>query len=273
MAAQNYSNLKMEVIDQIAQRELEFMMKLVPTVTDVSRLAIPGSSSISFPKLSSFTVNDRAFGAADTEQTLSDTKDTLLLDKNKIVSFIIDAADDTQATIDAMSENAKRAASAIARQVDTDIIALLEASSNTATTAADITRDVVLEMQEFLFDAEGRIEDMVLVVGNDQHSALLKIAEFTEHQVYNGLGQVAPNQSGQLGTVYGVPVIRHSGLAANRYYMYNKEGVAYGSQRSLRMESEQAISFGTGARRVATDHLYGVQELQGGDLIIKDGNA
>lgn len=279
MAAQNYANLKQDLIASVVQRELEFQAKLLPTVTNVSQFAVPGSKSVAFPKLSSFTVNSRAFGAADTEQTLTDATDQILLDKNKIVSWIIDSKDAMQTTINAQSENAKRASAALARQIDDDILGVLESDGvATATVSALITRDVILEMQESLFDREAELDRLVLVVGNAQYSELLKISEFTEHQIYGPNNAIS---GGQVGTVYGMPVIRRSGIASDRYYMYDSEGVGFAMQVGPQMDSEKDIQFGTGAMRFAMDALYGVDSLQRGEkgvaagesaLIVKDGN-
>lgn len=280
MAAQTYPNLKQDLIASIVQRELEFQTKLLPTVTNVSQFAVPGAKSISFPKLSSFTVNSRAFGAADTEQTLTDTFDQLLLDQNKIVSWIVDAKDDVQTTIGAQAENAKRAASAHARDIDNNLVSVIEAAGRTdwGITAGDITRDIILDMQEGYFDAEGNEGDAVLVVSNDQHKALLKITEFTEHQIYGPNDAI---RAGQIGTVYGMPVIRRSGLAASTYYLYGKEAVAAGFQSGPQMDSEKDIQYGTGAMRFAMDVLYGLKAMRLNEkgagvaesaLIFKDNN-
>lgn len=278
MAADTYPNLKQEVIASLVQRELEFKSKLLPTITDVSNFAVPGASSVSFPKLDSFTANNRAFGAADTEQNLTDTKDQILLDKNRIVSWIVDAKDEVQTSINNVAETAKRAASALARDIDNEIVTMLEADGQATTTAGVISRDIILEMRESLFDAEAEEDSMVLVVGNDSESELLKIAEFTRHDVYG------PNEAirnGRLGTIYGMPVIRRSGIGASTYYMYAKEGAAYAAQSGPQMDSEKDIQYGTGAMRFAMDILYGVDSLQRGlkgagatesALIFKDNN-
>lgn len=278
MAAQNYANLKQDLIASVVQRELEFQAKLLPTVTNVSQFAVPGAKSVAFPKLSSFTVNSRAFGAADTEQTLTDTTDVIQLDQNRIVSWIIDSKDALQTTINAQAENAKRAAAAHARSIDDYILGVLESDGVPTTTLGAITRDIILEMQQSLFDREAELDRMVLVVGNDSYSELLKIAEFTEHQIYG------PNQAisgGQVGTVYGMAVIRRSGIGANTYYMYDSEGVGFAMQAGPQMDSEKDIQYGTGAMRFAMDVLYGCDSLQRGEkgvaagqsaLIVKDGN-
>ena len=72
---------KQEVIAAIVQKELKFAAKLAGYVTDVSQFAQKGMNQVSFPKLTSFTVQKRATGVAGDIQALTATKDTLALDQ------------------------------------------------------------------------------------------------------------------------------------------------------------------------------------------------
>ena len=281
MAANAYPNLKQDLIASVVQRELEFKAKLLPTVTNVSQFAVPGSKSISFPKLSSFTVESRAFGAsASTDQVLADTLDQINMDQNKIVKWIVDAKSDVQTTIGNFTESAKRAASAHSRDLDSFIVSILESDSRTDWGAAtgNITRDIILDMQNAAFDAEAEEDELVLVVSNDQHKALLKISEFTSQEIY---GDNVAVRAGRIGTLYGMPVIRRSGLAAQTYYMYAKSGLAVGIQAGPDMDSEKAVDYGAGAMKHVMDILYGGDSLQRGEkgaaagegaLLFKDNN-
>lgn len=281
MAANTFPNTKAAVIANVAQRELEFQAKLLASVRNVSSFARPGSKSIDFPKLTSFSVEDRAFGAvAPSDQLLTDTTDQLLLDKNKIVKWIIDAKDDLQTEINNTTETVKRAASALARQVDADIQAELEIVGQVEATAVGvITRDIILEMRETLLDAEADESKMTLVVGNDQEKELLKISEFNNQDIYG------PNRvirAGQIGTLYGMPVLRRSGLGANTYYMYDADGIAFGWQAAIAMDSDKDLDYGVGSMKHVMDMLYGVRGLQLGQgptagatesaFVVKDAN-
>ena len=100
MAAQNLANTKNDLIISFVQKELKERINLLQTVTDYSAFAVKGAQSISVARLSSFTVADRAFGAAAAEAALTDDKDTIALDKNKIILFPVDKADEIQSSID-----------------------------------------------------------------------------------------------------------------------------------------------------------------------------
>lgn len=250
---------KNEIITSLVQKELVFASKLLPTVTDVSMFAIKGASSISFPKFSSFTVVDRASGVQGDASVLTALKDTMSLDFNAYVAYIIDSSDEIQSSVEVQSLFAQRAAGAHARYVDTQILNTLVAGAGLDVGAAPITRDFILDMREYVLGTgKGNAAQTVLVIPPDQEKAMLKIAEFTENQVYGA----ATIMSGQIGMVYGIPVIVHYGMTAASALMYDKDGIAVGFQAAPKMSEQGANEYGSGAKRVAIDQLFGTLVLE-----------
>jgi len=269
---------KQDLIAARVQRELQFAAKLFPIVTDVSQFAVKGAKSIAFPKLGSFTAVDRASGTAGDATVIASTIDTLDLDKKPYVAWIVDPNDEIQSTLNFQLEAAGRAASAHGRRLDNDIITELETVGVATAVAGDITRDIVLDMREQYLENEGLMDMASFVVSVDQEKALLKVDEFTRNDVY---GPNSVIRAGQIGTLYGIPVLRHSGLGASTYYLVGKDGICAGFQRQPAMGSQDANEYGVGAQRWAMDTLYGVQGKQLGEkgvlatespLIIKDAN-
>ena len=271
--------LSAELILATVQKELAFAAKLRGQISDVSAFAEPGKDQISFPKLSSFTVVDRAAGVAGDATALTDTKDTLDLDFNAYVAWIIDSKSKMQTSIDAELQNAARAAAAQGRYVDTQIIAEAETVGNAITTVSPlVTRDVILEMQEELLLRNADIDKLSFWINPTQRTALLKIEEFTRADAY-GSSNIP---GGVVGSVFGVPVIMHNGLSSTQYFMVEKEGMAIGFQKGLSMDEQGSNEYGVGAKRKAMDQLFGVQGLQLGEqgvgaaesaLVSKDNNA
>lgn len=268
---------KQDLVAAMVQRELAAQAKLMRTVTDVSTFAVKGAKSISFPKLTSFTITNRASGAQGDASQLTAAVDKLDLDQNAYCAWIIDSFDLAQTTIEAELAFAQRAASAHGRYVDSRIVATLEAAGVATATVGAITRDIVLEMREALLTRNANLNALKLVLGVDSESDMLKISQFTEAQIYGSSNVPA----GVIGSVYGVEVIVSNLVGANTYYMYESEGIAIGFQRSPQMSEQSANEFGTGAKRVAMDQLFGTKGLQLGvngvgaaesALIVKDGN-
>lgn len=251
---------KQDLIAAVVQKELMFQAKLMAYVTDVSAFCVKGAKSISFPKLTSFTVINRASGVAGDSSVLTSSVDTIQLSFNAYVAWIIDSMDEVQSTLSAQLEFAQRAASAMGRYVDTQILAVAESDAGLDVGSSPITRDLILSMREQIAKSNGNLDQTVLVIGPDQEKEMLKIAEFTQAQIYGGA--VIPN--GVIGRVYGTPIVLHNGVAAGKAYMWEKSGIAVGFQKSPSMSTQGANEFGVGAMRSAMDQLFGVDSLQQG---------
>lgn len=261
---------KQDIIAAAVQRELRERSFLSNYVLDVSNFAGKGMKSISFPKLTSFTVEERASAAAGTIQDLSSSVDTLALDKRAYISWLVDSNDDIQSTIDFQSEAAVRAAAAHARFVDDKLIEEMLSAANLSVNGgspADITRDDVLEMRKTLMDNNANMDNVVLVISPSQEEAMLKIQEFSRADIY---GQ-AVIPSGVIGRVYNIPVLVHNSSALDestvggsyqQALMFDKEAMAIGFQRRPNFDEQKEIGYGTGAMLQAVDQLFGVKACQ-----------
>lgn len=263
---------KQDLIAAAVQKELAFQAMLLSLVTDVSKFAVKGAKSISFPKLSNFTATNRSSGAAGDASVVVSSVDKLDLDQSPYLAWIVDSNDEIQSTLEWQLELAIKAANAQGRFVDTHIISKLEAHGDAITATGDITRDIVLDMREQLISQFADKNALALVVSVDQEKAMLKIDEFTRAEIYGSA--VIP--SGMIGKVYGVPVYVHNGLGAQTYYMFEKSGLAVGFQKAPSMSEQSANEYGTGAKRTAMDQLFGAKGMQlnagVSALIVKDNN-
>lgn len=255
---------KQDLIASAVQRELAFRAKLVPTIMDMSQFADPGSKSVEFPKLSSFSVSNRTEGAAGDATALTATTDSLSLNINAYVAWIIDSTSNLQSRIDAQVEFARRASQAHARDVDSKIITELEtvgSLSVNGATPADITKADVLAMREHVLSNEALAEDLIYIVSVDQESVLLNIDDFTKSDQFG-----APViQTGQIGTLFGIPVIRHNGLKAQQAILYERGAMAIAFQKAPTFDEQKANEYGAGSVRQVLDQLYGVKGMQLGE--------
>jgi hypothetical protein len=275
MAANVLTNTKQDLIAALVLRELKEKASLLPFCGDYSSLAVKGAKSISLPKLSSFTVQSRTLGSAATPNSaLTDSKDTIDIDKHKIVLFSYDAHDEVQSTIDYMASAISRASGAHGRQINSDI--LTEWSSVAGLninggTPADITAADILDMREFMLQNFADMSKTWLIVGPDQEKAMLKLSEFSRYD-YRGIPG-SPLVNGMIGSVYGVPVVVHTQIAAQQAFMVNAEGSGFAFQKSPAVAEQSDVSFGTGGRLVAVDCDYGVNGLQLGQGSAASGKS
>lgn len=279
---------KMELISEIAQRALISNSVLAGSVRDVSQFARKGVDQISFPKNSTlFTVENRASAAAATIQDVDFLKDTLALDQNAIIAWLIDSHDEMESSLDVQREYIERAAREHAADVDRKIIAEMESFGIPTTTAgAAITQDIVLEMRQVLLQNKANPRNLWLAVSPANEANLLKIDPFVSAEKYGRA--IIP--TGVLGTLYGVNVVMTPELDGDEYFMYESEGFALGFQMRPTFDEDKRPEYGAGAMLQVLDQKYGVKALQvdvpnafaadgttalSGEsaLIVKDNNA
>jgi len=267
MAANVLTAAKQDLIGALVQRELLESASLINLCTDYSNLAVKGSKSVSIPKLSSFTVGDRAFGAQGTESAaLTVGVDTINLDKNKYLLFGYDSADSMQATIEYKMMAIQRAAAAHGRQINSDIITEIEAVAGLSVNAAvpaDITIDDILDMREFLIENFANMASAKFVIAADQEKVLLGLPEFSRYD-YRGNGP-SPIVNGAIGSVYGVPVVINQQLKAQQAFMVAPEGMGFAFQRAPAVGEDTDLRYGVSGMQVAVDCTYGLNGLQVGE--------
>lgn len=263
---------KQALIASLVQKELAFKAVLTGAVSDVSVYAQPGMKSIDFPKLSSFTVTNRTEGVAGEATALTSANDTLLLDKNAYVSWIIDSVTALQSNIPAQMESAKRAAASLSRFVDSAIIAEMRTAASFFSNVgadADATYADLLEMVLKLEEADADMAQACFVVSPKQKSVLMGLNEFKSSDYF------APQNvmRGQIGMILGVPVITHNGLAQKETFLFEKSALCVGFQQNAAYGEESEIKYGVGAVRAAVQQLFGVKALQLGQKGAASGKS
>jgi BarA-like signal transduction histidine kinase len=224
---------------------------------------VKGSKSISFPKLTSFSVSNRTEGSAGDASALTATVDQLSLNVLAYVAYVIDSVTAQQANIQVELEYAKRAAAAHGRYVDSQIISALAsaaASFENVGADVDVTYANLLSMRKKLMQSDANMMDCVILASPAQESVLFGLDEFKRADVY-GQGNIP---TGVIGRILGMPVFVHNGLADKQLFMYEKSGLAIGFQQGAQMSEQGANEYGSGAKRVAIDQLFGLKALETG---------
>lgn len=259
LSGANISASKQDVITALVQKELKFKSKMAAYCSDVSQFAVKGAKTVAFPKLTSFTAVNRAFGVAGDSTIITASNDVLTLDKNAYVSWLVDESDAIQSTIQWETETLARAASAHSRYFDAQVLAALEAGAgyNTGAASGAITRDKILDMREFVMSNADGDGQFVLMVGYDQQKAMLKIDEFTRADMY-GQSNI-PN--GVIGSVFGIPVVAHQALNT-KAILWEKSAIAYAFQKAPNYSEQGANEYGAMSKRKVIDQLFGVKALQ-----------
>lgn len=262
------SSTKQDLIAALVQRELISAAVVKPSIRDVSQFAVKGAKTIAFPRAGSFTVEDRATTAQASLVTVTYATDQLTVDRMATVSWIVDPQDELESAINVEADLVARAARALGKDFDTQVIAGLESSASATTTAGAISKSIFLEMRQLLLAQNADPNSLYFLCGPDSEAVLLGITEFVDANTYGS----ARIPSGVLGMLYGVKVIMSTQIAANTFYMYDSEGYCYGFQKDVSMGERPAPEYGVGALLRTMDAKWGHKALQNSVLLKKDNN-
>ena len=249
---------KQDAIAELVQRELAFQSKLLPTVTDVSVYAVAGDKSVSFPKSSSFTVENRASGVEGTNQALVYSLDKLDLDYRAHIQWLIENMDEYQARPDIKMDYMKKATAAHARNIDSIILAKLGAASGYSEVGS-VTQAKILNCIQFLDQNHATDENRFMVIPPAARNQMLQIPEFVR---YDALGNTNIPK-GIIGQVFGLQVIQHSG--ATKTEIYTQEALMWAFQKGAQYDEQKAISYGVGSYLAVMDQLFGSKVIRLGE--------
>jgi len=194
-------------------RQQEAALVVAPLVKRYDSLVKGRGDTVHIPEVSNLVANDKVANTDVTLQSITESERTIAIDKWKEASFLVEDIVKVQSNYDLMSEYTSKAGYAIARSVDTDLLALYGGFSNPAvgTYGADIDDDVIVAAIQALDEANAPLEDRAIVLHPKQKAALMKIDKFVKADY---LGQYAnptpvkrgPNNRYLWGEIYGTPV-------------------------------------------------------------------
>lgn len=262
IGATQMNDTKQALIDSMAQKELKGAAVLAQYFTDVSKFAVKGMKSISFPKLGSFTAGERSSGGTLDAQAIGDSVDTLQLNVPAYLKWIVDPNDAIQSTLDWDLECIARAASAHGRYFEGKLIACMTSEAAQTTARADISKAQIKEMRLYLRKNLANMQKTRLFVSSEDFDKLLAIDEFVKSDINSEATALA---SGVIGRVYGIPVVECDLLPSGEYFMAEEGAIVYGFQKAPQIGEQANIDTGVGSVKKAMDALYGVKGLQIGE--------
>jgi hypothetical protein len=230
--------------------------------------------TINIPNISNLIANVKVANTSVQTQAITETQTVLNINKWYESSFEIEDLVTVQANYDLRSEYSEKAGYAIAKQVDTDLLALWNTFTTTpqgqyATDVSDATL-VAAILQINLQDIP--LENRAFIIHPNQLAAIMKIDKFVKAD-YNGSYQdptpvkKGPNSRYMWGEIYGVPVYYTTNVpqtAATPLQTHNvlihKEAWALALQQAPRLQA--AYWLPDLAWKVVVDVIYGVTALR-----------
>lgn len=256
------SNTGQDSISSMVQVKLRKNAVLSSIFMDVSQFANPGDKSISFPRWSNSFQVQKLSGATkgDDQEALFDL-DKLELSEEAHIQWVIKKFDQARAKVEILQSAIGEATTQHGITLDEDIYTELQKSiSGARLISGAVTQANVVDMILQANKARMPKQNRAFIFSNAEYANLLDIAGFVDASKSN----LEIVRTGQIGTLYGIPVFESDVLADGDSYLVHRAAVAYGFGSAPAIEDEKAIKYGTGSRRWVMDQLYGVKRLEPG---------
>lgn len=256
-------------IAQIVQVRLRKASNLSSAFFDVTQFGQPGDKSISFPRWSNkFEVQKLSGAQKGDDQEAIFELDKLELTEEAHVQWVIKKFDQARSKVPLLQQAIAEATTAHGNSFNDDIynemVSNIPAANKLSST---LDQAKVVEMITTANKVRMPRQDRTFIFGNDAYGTLLGIDGFVDASKSN-LDIV---RQGQIGTLYGIPVIEDDAVGLGESFLVHRQAVAYGFGALPAIEDEKAIKLGTGSRRWVMDQMYGQKSLNESNLIISHG--
>jgi len=230
-----------------------------------------GGDVIHVPNITEMSANDKAVGSEVTLNSTTETKVDLTIDKHKEVSFVIEdaVASKVKKSYKAQRVYMENAGYTAAATLEDAILGLFSGFSNTVgDSSTDLNDSNIRKAIAFLGSNEVPSRDRAFFLHpNVIWNQVMGIDKFT---LVQNTGGADPVLQGQVGTLYGIPVIETSRLGtasgSREGALAHKSAIAFATAniasgktpRTVRLQSDYILEYlGT---LVVADIMFGVIE-------------
>lgn len=226
------------------QQPFDKKLQIAKLVQDRSGLVADGGDIIRVPFTAGVDARAKAASTAITYDSPEGTPIAINIDKHYYVGVLIEDIAKVQSNYDLQSAFKERMAEALARQLDTDLMALY-ASAGTTVAGGSAIDDADIIAVVAAFDAANTPEDMRRgVIGHNTKADLLGINKYTAYDQTGKEGKAVDGSNGLVGSVYGIDLY-HSGnvptSTTGRNLFFHKNAITKAEQKKPEFWIEKSV--------------------------------
>ena len=262
------------IVDSLAQKYLVQESKFLPLLSNYSNLVVKGASSIKVPRSGGFSVASKSENTAADASIITYAADTITLNRHRYIQFLLEDIANGQASVDVVSDALLKASKDLALDFDTYMISVLIAGASTSApdhviqytdaTNEDIELADILAARKLLVDQNIDPRECFMAIGSGQERHMLKIDNFIDASKY---GSAQPIMAGEIGMVYGMRVILHTGLtSSNKTLFFHPTAAGYAFSQPARVQSFYDLA--QLGQRWSLDTIYGGSILDSGKRVV-----
>lgn len=217
--------------------------------------------------ISNLSVGTKSASTDVNYEAITEDKTSITIDTHQYAAFKLEDIVAAQSNTNLLTEYSNKVGYALAKKVDTDLLALYaNLSQSVGAASTDITDTTLLAGIAYLDLADAPETDRAAVFHASQKAAFLAVDEFVRYDA-NGIGgQQNPIIRGQFGELYGVRIFFSTNVtttgspAGDHNLLFHKEAFVLAMQKDIRIQSQYDID--ALATKVVGDVLYGVKEYR-----------
>lgn len=243
-------------------------LQIAKLVQDRSGLITDGGDVIRVPFTAGVDARAKAASTNITYDSPEGTPVAINIDKHYYVGVLIEDIVKVQSSYDLKSAFQERMAEALARQIDTDLMALY-ASAGTTVAGGAAVDDADIIAVVTAFDAGNTPADQRYgVIGHNTKADLLGVNKYMAYDQTGRTGKAVDGTDGLVGEVYGMQ-LKHSGnvptSTTGRNLFFHKKAITKAVQQKPKFEMEYSVdALGT---KTALHTVYGIGVERAGSVI------
>lgn len=243
-ASAQTGQLIVEKWTQDVQQPFDKAIRAKELVTDRSGLVADGGDTINIPTVGA--VNARA-KAASTNITYDDPTGspiTIAIDKHYYVGVLIEDIAKVQSSYNLQNIFKMRMAEALARQIDTDILAKYASAGTSIAGGATIDDADILAVVAALDAANVPDEGRAGIVSASVKGDLLGINKYTAYDQTGVKGRATDGSNGMVTEVYGMRIMMSQNVPVStttRNLFFHKSALSLAQQQKPKFETEYSV--------------------------------
>lgn len=241
------------------QQPFDAALAMAKLVQNRSGLVADGGDVLRIPFTSSVNARAKSASTAITYDSPEGTPIALNVDKHYYVGVLIEDIAKVQSSYDLQTAFKERMAEALARQIDTDLMALYDSAGTTVSGGAAIDDADILAVVAAFDAANTPGSQRYGVIGHNTKTDLLGVNKYTAYDQTGKTGKAVDGSLDLTGSVYGMELYHSGNVPTNttgRNLFFHKKAINLAQQRKPEFHMEYSVDqLGT---KTALDTVYGV---------------
>lgn len=252
-----------QYIPEIWTREIaqpfDRALQAAKLVKDRSGLMKGGGDVLNIPFTAAVNARAKAASTNITYDSPEGAPVTLTVDKHYYVGVLIEDIARVQATFDLKQAFQERMAEALARQIDTDLLALYASAGTTVAGGAAVDDADIIAVVTAFDAANVPQEGRRGIIGNNTKADLLSVNKYTAYDQTGKTGLAVNGGTGLVANVYGMELYHSQNVPTSttgRNLFFHRDAISIAKQQAPRFEAEYSVD--ALGWKTALHTIYGV---------------